>query len=132
MKDQAKLDNEESIDNPLVCLVKYDKIVNFDFKKNSFCNVPLNITISNTLKFRPVSFCIEADEEKRVRNINDFFWTGVTRKNIKTLKPREVMNIQFSACFTTPGVYDLNKIKLKIFKDSSTNMIIQTYEERKK
>jgi len=128
---QSKIDEEEAIDNPLVCLVKHEKIVQFDFSENSFCNVPLNITITNVLKSNSISFCIEAEGNKRVRNINDFFWTGITKKNIKTLKPKEVMNIEFTAWFTTPGVYDLNKIKWTIFKDSATKKILETYEDRK-
>lgn len=97
VSNPALIDEEESIDNPLVCLVNYEKIVQFDFKQNDFCNVPMNITITNALKTKPVSFCIEAEDNKRVRNINDFFWAGVTKKNIKTLNPNEVMNIQFTA-----------------------------------
>lgn len=42
------------------------------------------------------------------------------------------MKLQFTACFTEVGVYDLNKIQLTIFKDTQTNEILQTQEERKK
>ena len=55
----------------------------------------------------------------------------MTKKNIKTLAPNDSIDIQFTACFTEPGVYDLNKLRLTIFQDSSTNEIIQTYEEKK-
>jgi hypothetical protein len=57
----------------------------------------MNITITNALKTKPVSFCIEAEDTKRVRNLNDYFWTGVTKKNVKTLKPNEIMDIHFTA-----------------------------------
>ena len=78
-----------------------------------------------------MSFFVETGEHKRIRNINDYFWTGVTKKNVKSLKPNQVVSIQFTACFTDPGVYDLNKVKLTIFKDSHTDEILQTFEERK-
>lgn len=94
--------------------------------------MPLSISITNILSTRSVSFFVETGEQKRIRNINDYFWTGVTKKNVKSLKPNEVVNIQFTACFTDPGVYDMNKVKLTIFKDSETNEILQTFEERKK
>lgn len=126
------MDKQEEIDDPLVCSVSCEKNVKFDFTKGDFCTVPLNISITNVLSKRAVSFSIETEQHKRIRNKNDYFWTGVTKKNIKSLKPNEVINVQFTACFTEPGVYDLNKIKLTIYKDSTNNEILQTFEERKK
>ena len=128
----AQLDNKDCISDPLVCFVDYEKIVKFNFKENDFCIVPFNITISNVMSTRSVTFWIEAEQNKRVRNKNDYFWTGVTKKNVKSLSPNQSMNIQFNAWFTEPGVYDLNKIKVTVFKDPSTNEIIQSYENKVK
>ena len=128
----AQLDNKDCISDPLVCFVDYDKVIKFNFQENDFWVVPFHITISNVMSTRSVSFWIEAEHNKRVRNKNDYFWTGVTKKNVKSLSPNQSMNIQFNAWFTEPGVYDLNKIKITVFKDPTTNEIIQTYEDKAK
>lgn len=127
----SSLESKESVGSPLYCSVKFEKNMFFDFSDSDFWTIPLDITITNILNTRSVTFWIEAEQSKRIRNKNDYFWTGVTKKNIKTLAPNDSIDIQFTACFTEPGVYDLNKLRLTIFQDSSTNEIIQTYEEKK-
>lgn len=97
VSDIQLLDDVKAIDNPLVFSVDFPRIVKGDFENNSFCSVKLSLEITNILSNHAVTFCIETEQNKRVRDKNDYFWTGVTKKNIKSCKPNEIIKIDFIA-----------------------------------
>ena len=132
VSDIQFLDDVRAIDNPLVFSVNFPRIVNSDFENNPFCIVKLSLEITNILSNQAVTFCIETEQNKHVKDKNDYFWTGVSKKNIRSCKPNEIINLDFIACFTETGVYDLNDFIVTLFKDPSTGNLLQNSEEKRR
>jgi hypothetical protein len=134
---------EDQVFNPFTITHSYQSEISHDFSKGS-CTVPLEMSIKNIMSSNPVSFMISTGElhdhdarsfTKSVKSQNEYFWKGVTRKNIPQLDPRDIVTVTFFACFTKPGVFDLNDAKLGIkvilYENPETKEIMETYLERK-
>lgn len=43
-----------------------------------------------------------------------FFWSGITRKQVSQFQPNSRATINLKACFTAPGIYDLNRFRFVV------------------
>jgi len=108
-----------------------------EFNKENTCIVPVIFHISNRSTTSPLSFYLETlrphDQPDSIPNRSgsisnqkrsQYFWAGVTQHYIADLLPEQKIEIETFACFTRPGVYNLNRYKFNI-KDSRKRQVVQ-------
>uniref|UniRef100_A0A6B2KWS0 Uncharacterized protein n=1 Tax=Arcella intermedia TaxID=1963864 RepID=A0A6B2KWS0_9EUKA len=119
---------EESVPLTLT-LESITEIQNFQFN-NSFCQVPISVIVMNISPISSVDFEIEAlkpsdalpDNYARLYTLPQkrYFWSGVTSYQ-HTLAPKQSVTIQLTAVFTSPGTYNINRLKLNAHSPDPLN-----------
>ncbi|KAG9298934.1 hypothetical protein G9A89_015956 [Geosiphon pyriformis] len=115
-------------ESPLKLSLKCADIHHHDFWTKCLCVLPIIILIKNCSWSKHVNFNLELlsfDENALVRSVsqkslhtNIFHWTGTTYK-YGLLSPKEEFKIVAKACFTQPGIYDLNRWRLTVDLDAT-------------
>jgi len=72
--------------NPFCISHEFKAKISHNFA-GGFCKVPINVTIKNILSSNPVSFEVitgnlKWEKVRAVKSKNDFFWSGISRKNV--------------------------------------------------
>ncbi|DAZ94437.1 TPA: hypothetical protein N0F65_002755 [Lagenidium giganteum] len=92
----------------------------------SFAEVDVALTIRNdsTLQAPAIDFTVEMlhPEDHKLRmdkHLRDaappFYWSGLTKKRFAQFPPGAQETIPLKACFTAPGIYDLNRLRFVVF-----------------
>jgi len=130
---------EQSVseNNALRYSVEAPRKVLHEFTKESTCIVPVVFHLSNRSTTAPLSFYLETlrphDQIETVphrsgsisqQKRSQYFWSGVTQHYVSDLLPGQKIEIETLACFTRPGVYNLNRYKFSI-KDSRKRQVVQ-------
>ncbi|KAI9912956.1 hypothetical protein PsorP6_005298 [Peronosclerospora sorghi] len=95
--------------------------------ESSSSSSPLDVTIEMLHpEEAPASLCVSesltklcavsASKEGNARQAAPpcFFWTGVTRKRLPCFLPNSQVIINLKACFTRPGIYNLNRFRFVV------------------
>ena len=117
---------------PLTLTVQYSPQVNHDFGAAPFCAVDVLVRVRNgaaptSAASKFVFKLLPADEARvaargaaasgSVQQVcalrPRFFWAGCTRRKINALVPGQSVAIRLRACFTRPGVYNLNRFQVR-------------------
>jgi len=127
-----------SENNSLRFSVESSRKVIHDFNSNCICVVPVIFHISNSSVTNSLTFYLETlrphdqfDTQQSGRSNSlslqkrsQYFWTGMTQHYIRDLEPGQKIEIETTACFCRPGVYNLNRYKFNI-KDVKKRGVIQ-------
>ncbi|CAG8460304.1 5163_t:CDS:10 [Ambispora gerdemannii] len=114
-------------ESPLKVLLKCKDMYEHNFVSESLCVLPIKIVIKNCSWNKHVGFNLELlsfDENLNLRSTmshkslhnNIFNWTGETYK-YGSLSPNNEIEFEVKACFTQPGVYDINRWRLTVNMD---------------
>jgi len=126
-----------SENNALRYSVEAPRKVLHEFNKENTCIVPVVFHISNRSTTTPLSFYLETlrphDQPESIPNRSgsislqkrsQYFWAGITQHSVPDLLPGQKIEIETFACFTRPGVYNLNRYKFSI-RDSRKRQVVQ-------
>uniref|UniRef100_A0AAV1TJI4 Trafficking protein particle complex subunit 8 n=1 Tax=Peronospora matthiolae TaxID=2874970 RepID=A0AAV1TJI4_9STRA len=67
-------------------------------------------TFASLTKLRLIPY----SERPSLRNAPRFFWTGVCKKKLAHFSPNSQAMINLRACFTEPGIYNLNRFRFVV------------------
>jgi len=105
-----------------------------DFSKQSICVVPVSFHIHN-ISSTPLSFHLETlkptEQLKQDTLMTDqkkpqYFWAGSTHHYVTELGANDTVVLDSLACFSKPGIYNLNRFKLS-YKDPTTKKYQQIF-----
>ncbi|RGB32937.1 ER-golgi trafficking TRAPP I complex 85 kDa subunit-domain-containing protein [Rhizophagus diaphanus] len=114
-------------DSPLKLVIQCMDIYEHDFELQSFCIVPITISIKNCSWNKKIGFTLEmiSPDQHETNRSNAFHkvitpmifhWMGSTLK-YATLSANEEQTFVVKACFNRSGVYDLNRWRLTVKYD---------------
>ncbi|CAI2163877.1 1745_t:CDS:10 [Funneliformis geosporum] len=119
-------------DSPLKLVIQCADIYKHDFEFQSFCIVPVTISIKNCSWNKRIGFTLEMissdqNETNRSNALHKaitpmiFHWIGSTFK-YATLSANEEQTFVVKACFIRSGVYDINRWRLTVnYNQSATD-----------
>ncbi|CAG8459139.1 6976_t:CDS:10 [Ambispora leptoticha] len=127
-------------ESPLKILLKCEDKYTHNFVSENLCVLPIKIVLKNCSWNKRVCFNLELlpfDENPNLRSTtahkslhtNIFHWTGETYK-CGLLSPNDELEFEVKACFTQPGIYDINRWRLTVNMnyDSTVNTATTTGE----
>ncbi|EXX67250.1 hypothetical protein RirG_116090 [Rhizophagus irregularis DAOM 197198w] len=114
-------------DSPLKLVIQCMDIYEHDFELQSFCIVPITISIKNCSWNKKIGFTLEmiSPDQHETNRSNAFHkvitpmifhWMGSTLK-YATLSANEEQTFVVKACFNRSGVYDINRWRLTVKYD---------------
>jgi len=130
------VDKSVSNNNALRFSIESPRKMTHDFSEDSFSIVPVTFHIQNRSS-APLSFRLETlkphenmDSNPSASSIqpkrSQYFWAGETQHYVLDLAPEAKVALGTNACFSRPGVYNLNRYKFVIL-DNKGRVLQQIY-----
>ncbi|PRP88533.1 hypothetical protein PROFUN_02944 [Planoprotostelium fungivorum] len=122
----------ESEDNALRFSIESPRKVIHDFSQDILCMVPVVFHVSN-ISAKPLTFSLEtlkphedlsssaAAGTPPVSKRSAYFWADTTFHMVHDLMPDTSVSLDMSVCFSSPGVFNLNRYKFSIKDDKRRN-----------
>jgi len=124
-------------DSPLKLVIQCMDIYEHDFEFQSFCIVPITISIKNCSWNKKIGFTLEmiSPDQNETNRSNAFHkaitpmifhWMGSTFE-YATLSANEEQTFVVKACFIRSGVYDINRWRLTVKYDQNASIVSREY-----